>query len=214
MINRDDQRKIGEPRWVGCDEWRHGIEHQEDGERRYLRKSVLSAIAALSVCWCMPATAQTLMRTTPRQSAQTVRIKLSRDQIREVQRGLEGKGFDVGDVDGKIGSKTERALRAFQKSQRLPVTGQIDRATLARLRDQIRAVQRALLRKGYDISAIDGTFGDKTERALRKFQKAQGLPVTGLLDDRSLAALKIGQRGAAGTGPPARAKTWQKKHPN
>ena len=178
-----------------------------------MRKSILSAIAALSLCLCMPAAAQTLMRTTPRQSAKTARIKVSRDRIQEVQRALEGKGYDVGDVDGEFGSKTERALRKFQKAQRLPVTGQIDRATLARLRDQIRAVQRALLRKGYDIKAIDGTFGEKTERALRKFQKAQHLPVTGLLDDRSLNALQIGKRGAAGRGAPARAKRLQKKHP-
>jgi peptidoglycan endopeptidase LytE len=157
--------------------------------------------------------AQTLMRTTPRQSAKTARIKVSEDRIREVQQALEGKGYDVGKIDGEFGSKTERALRKFQKAQRLPVTGQIDRATLARLRDQIRAVQRALRRKGYDIKTIDGTFGEKTERALRKFQKAQNLPVTGLLDDRSLTALQIGKRGAAGRGAPARAKRSQKKRP-
>jgi peptidoglycan endopeptidase LytE len=178
-----------------------------------VRKSILSAIAALSLCLCMPAMAQTLMRTTPRQSAKTARIKVSEDRIREVQQALEGKGYDVGKIDGEFGSKTERALRKFQKAQRLPVTGQIDRATLARLRDQIRAVQRALRRKGYDIKTIDGTFGEKTERALRKFQKAQNLPVTGLLDDRSLTALQIGKRGAAGRGAPARAKRSQKKRP-
>ena len=178
-----------------------------------MRKSILSVIAALSLCLCMPAAAQTLMRTTPRQSAQTARTKVSRDHIEEVQRALQGKGYDVGRIDGTVGSKTERALRKFQKAQHLPVTGQIDRASLARLRDQIRAVQRALLRKGYDIDAIDGTFGPKTERALRKFQKAQELPVNGLLDDRSLAALKVDRRGAAGRQAPARAKRWQKKHP-
>jgi hypothetical protein len=31
--DRDDQRQIGEPWRIGRDEWRHGIEHQEDGER-------------------------------------------------------------------------------------------------------------------------------------------------------------------------------------
>jgi peptidoglycan hydrolase-like protein with peptidoglycan-binding domain len=176
-----------------------------------VRKSILSAIAALSLCLCMPATAQTLMRTTPRQSAKIARIKLSEDHIKEVQRALEAKGYDVGEVDGELGSKTERALRKFQKAQRLPVTGQIDRATLARLRDQIRAAQRALRRKGYDIKTIDGTFGEKTERELRKFQKARHLPVTGLLDDKSLNALQIGKRGAAGRGAPARAKRPQER---
>lgn len=178
-----------------------------------MRKSILSAIAALSLCLCMPAAAQTLMKTTPRQSAKAARIKLSEDHIKEVQRALEGRGYDVGKVDGELGSKTERALRQFQKAQRLPVTGQIDRATLARLRDQVRAVQRALRRKGYDIKTIDGTFGEKTERELRKFQKAQHLPVTGEIDDRSLKALQIGKKGAAARRAPARAKRLQKTPP-
>jgi peptidoglycan hydrolase-like protein with peptidoglycan-binding domain len=143
-----------------------------------VRKSILSVIAALSLCLCMPAAAQTLMRTTPRQSAQTARTKVSRDHIEEVQRALQGKGYDVGRIDGTVGSKTERALRKFQKAQHLPVTGQIDRASLARLRDQIRAVQRALLRKGYDIDAIDGTFGPKTERALSS-KKPKSFLLTG-----------------------------------
>jgi len=71
-------------------------------------------------------------------------------------------------------------------------------------RDQIREVQRALLRRGYDAGPEDGSFGPWTARALRMFQKAQQLPVTGQLDDRSLAALQIGQREAGGeknTGP-------------
>lgn len=178
-----------------------------------VRISVLSAVAAISLCLSVPATAQTLMRTTPRQSAHAAGFKVSRDRIEEVQRALDGKGFDVGEVDGKIGAKTEHALRTFQKSQRLPVSGQIDRATLARLRDQIRAVQRALRRKGYDISVVDGTFGDKTERALRKFQKVQGLPVTGLFDERTLSALKIGRTGVPRNRTPAPAKAWQKQHP-
>ena len=71
-------------------------------------------------------------------------------------------------------------------------------------RDHIREVQRALLRKGYDPGQVDGIFGPKTEGALRQFQKAQQLPVTGRLDDRSLAALRAGQTEVGGeksTGP-------------
>jgi peptidoglycan hydrolase-like protein with peptidoglycan-binding domain len=66
-------------------------------------------------------------------------------------------------------------------------------ARTAASRDHIREAQRALLRKGYNPGPLDGIFGPKTESALRQFQKAQQLPVTGQLDDRSLAALKAGQ---------------------
>ena len=169
----------------------------------------ISVIAIFS--FCMPAAAQTNMQTTPRQSTQqeqilaqqqdqTARTGLSRDQIREVQGDLLRQGYYAGPVDGTFGPKTEHALREFQKAQQLPVTGQIGGLS----RDQIREVQRALLRRGYDAGPEDGSFGPWTARALRMFQKAQQLPVTGQLDDRSLAALQIGQREAGGeknTGP-------------
>ena len=168
-----------------------------------MAKFILSVIATFS--FCMPAAAQTNMQTTPlqrtqqeqllaQQHDQTARTGLSRDQIREVQRDLLRKGYYSGPVDGIFGPKTERALREFQKNQQLPVTGQIGGLS----RDQIREVQRALLRKGYDAGPEDGSFGPWTARALRQFQKAQQLPVTGQLDDRSLAALQIGQREVGG----------------
>ena len=168
-----------------------------------MAKFILSVIAIFS--FCMPAAAQTNMQTTPlqrtqqepmfaQQQDQTARTGLSRDQIREVQRELLRQGYYSGPVDGIFGPKIERALREFQKDQQLPVTGQIGGLS----RDQIREVQRALLRNGYDAGPEDGSFGPWTARALRQFQKAQQLPVTGQLDDRSLAALQIGQREVGG----------------
>jgi hypothetical protein len=77
-------------------------------------------------------------------------------------------------------------------------------ARTAASRDHIREVQRALLRKGYDPGPVDGIFGPKTEGALRQFQEAKQLPVTGQLDDRSLAALKASETGVGrekSTGP-------------
>jgi peptidoglycan hydrolase-like protein with peptidoglycan-binding domain len=159
----------------------------------------------------MPAAAQTNTQTTPlqrtqqeqplaQQQGQTAGTGLSRDQILEVQQELLRKGYYSGPVDGIFGPKTERALREFQKDQQLPVTGQIGGLS----RNQIREVQRALLRKGYDAGPEDESFGPWTARALRQFQKAQQLPVTEQLDDRSLAALQIGQREVGGeknTGP-------------
>jgi lipoprotein-anchoring transpeptidase ErfK/SrfK len=42
---------------------------------------------------------------------------------------LDTHGFSPGQIDGKPGSNTTRALRAFQETQRLPVTGRPDCAT-------------------------------------------------------------------------------------
>ena len=50
-----------------------------------------------------------------------------------VQRALVDRGFDPGEVDGAMGSRTRRALEAFQESIGLPETGQADSATLEAL---------------------------------------------------------------------------------
>ena len=50
-----------------------------------------------------------------------------------VQRALLDRGFDPGEVDGAMGSRTRRALEAFQRSIGLSETGQADSATLEAL---------------------------------------------------------------------------------
>lgn len=58
--------------------------------------------------------------------------------------------------------------------------------------DDVREMQQALYDLGYDFSkfGIDGIFGSETEAAVRAFQEAEGLEVTGILDDATLARLK------------------------
>ena len=56
----------------------------------------------------------------------------------------------------------------------------------------VRSVQQALNDKGYGAGPADGTWGPSTETALRRFQEAQGLPVTGRPDARTRAALGVG----------------------
>ena len=47
-----------------------------------------------------------------------------------VQRALAQLGYYHGPVDGVVGPQTEEAIRWFQSVDRLPVTGEIDSATL------------------------------------------------------------------------------------
>ena len=54
--------------------------------------------------------------------------------LAEAQRKLAGLGFDPGPADGVAGGKTSRALRAFQTARRIPVSGQLDAATIDELR--------------------------------------------------------------------------------
>ncbi|RYH11523.1 lytic murein transglycosylase [Tropicimonas sp. IMCC6043] len=56
------------------------------------------------------------------------------DDRKDLQRRLNAKGYDVGEPDGVIGSKTEEAISAYQTANGLAVTGQPSMALLARLR--------------------------------------------------------------------------------
>jgi peptidoglycan hydrolase-like protein with peptidoglycan-binding domain len=58
---------------------------------------------------------------------------------------------------------------------------------------EIRQVQERLQELGYYDGAIDGIPGPNTAEAMREYQQARGLPVTGRLDQETAQALQIGE---------------------
>ena len=58
----------------------------------------------------------------------------------------------------------------------------------------VRSVQQALNDKGYNAGPMDGQWGPATEDAVRKFQRASGLPETGQLERPTLNALGVAPR--------------------
>ncbi|MCA2981104.1 MAG: peptidoglycan-binding protein [Myxococcaceae bacterium] len=69
--------------------------------------------------------------------------------------------------------------------------------------DDVLALQRALGANGFRV-ALDGRFGPATERAVRQFQRAQGLDVDGVAGPRTQARLGAAQGRALADdfGPP------------
>lgn len=55
--------------------------------------------------------------------------------VKEMQALLNKMGFNVGTPDGIPGQKTKQAVSSFQKMSGLPVTGNLDAATIAKLRE-------------------------------------------------------------------------------
>src|SRR5918995_1142309 len=51
-------------------------------------------------------------------------------EIQRVQARLKAVGLDPGPLDGTWGPQTEAALRTYQQQRGLPVSGQLDAATL------------------------------------------------------------------------------------
>jgi len=53
--------------------------------------------------------------------------------IRETERVLRAQGYDAGTIDGVVDEKTRQALRDFQRSNKLRVTGMLDDETTEKL---------------------------------------------------------------------------------
>jgi peptidoglycan hydrolase-like protein with peptidoglycan-binding domain len=61
------------------------------------------------------------------------------EQVKAVQQALKDKGHDPGDVDGKMGPKTQQALRDYQQKEGLKATGRLDGETASKLGVQASA---------------------------------------------------------------------------
>jgi peptidoglycan hydrolase-like protein with peptidoglycan-binding domain len=61
-------------------------------------------------------------------------------------------------------------------------------------RDMIQQAQLMLKVAGYDPGCADGIFDEKTSSAVRKYQAAKGLPVSGLLDEPTRQEMFAGLR--------------------
>jgi len=55
------------------------------------------------------------------------------NEIKKMQENLRSKGHHRGEVDGVFGLRTRASIRAYQKSENLPITGQLDPRTADRL---------------------------------------------------------------------------------
>ena len=56
-----------------------------------------------------------------------------KDEVRKMQETLRNKGHYQGEVDGVFGLRTRASIRAYQKAENLPITGQVDTRTADRL---------------------------------------------------------------------------------
>ncbi|HEX6829041.1 MAG TPA: N-acetylmuramidase domain-containing protein [Burkholderiales bacterium] len=60
---------------------------------------------------------------------------------------------------------------------------------------RVRAAQMYLNFLGFDTGGVDGWFGEKSHRAVMKFQAGKGMAATGALDGETLAALEVAAIG-------------------
>lgn len=117
--------------------------------------------------------------------------------VRHLQEELNHLGFHAGDVDGLWGQHTSEALADFQEEHGLEATGHYDNATSQALADAagdanaltVQALQEKLSDLGFYDDLVDGAYGEQTEAAVREYQDARGLEVTGTLTHETVVAL-------------------------
>lgn len=125
-------------------------------------------------------------------------------EVKRYQRRLLRTGYLEGHADGVFGSATEKAVRNFQKDNKLQVTGRLDEKTMKELEVisegngeislgergmKVARLQNHLILHGFVVESSDGIFGESTQKQLIAFQRFKKLKQTGVCDDAVWDAL-------------------------
>ena len=148
-------------------------------------------------------------------TGQTLRLESTGETVRALQRDLMALGYYTGDITGHFGEKTKTAVSKFQRAKGLNNDGVAGPSTLnaivtalgntgslassgaasaSSLRpgdtsDQVRDMQERLTRLKYYYGEITGSYGNLTEKAVRKFQDDNDLTVDGIAGSKTLQLL-------------------------
>ena len=146
----------------------------------------------------------------PPQRPDTAAVRPRSDLVFNMQRELAQLGFYDGAADGLLGPRTEQAIRDFEKSQGLKISGEPSATLLdvmrrarakpettgsvtpaeARPSTRVLAVQRVLARLGYGPVKLNGIPDAATRSAITQFERDRGLTRSGEVSERLLAELK------------------------
>lgn len=130
--------------------------------------------------------------------------------VRDLQQRLQAAGHEGVSDNDLYDEATEAAVRAFQEQRGLMVDGICARQTWAALieadyrlgdrmiylrspmtrGDDTTDLQRRLGTLGFDAGWVDGIFGPETERAVREYQRNQGLTADGVVGRETVDALE------------------------
>ena len=114
-----------------------------------------------------------------------------RDDIETVTRRING-GLNGFNDRKKYLERAKQVLKGFDFSKK-PTSSTLNIVVAKRgdESDYVKDLQMMLIKKGYVKIAADGDFGPQTEAAVRDFQKANALDVTGQIDTDTLNKLMV-----------------------
>ncbi|GAA5346369.1 S41 family peptidase [Planifilum fimeticola] len=81
-------------------------------------------------------------RATPPMPDKPLKRDMASTEVRNLQLILDGMGYPPGRTDGYFSEQTELAVKAFQKTRKLPVSGQVDQKTALKLQEEFLKLLR------------------------------------------------------------------------
>lgn len=129
---------------------------------------------------------------------------MARATVVGIQEELIELGYRPGAVDGIMGPRTRAAIRAYQRTADLKVTGRASKELLDHMKfaspkayaqqpssdPLVAEVQRELAERGYYQTTVDGIIGPATRAAIGAYQSDAGLPVDGRISQSLLDSLR------------------------
>ena len=125
----------------------------------------------------------------------------------QVEEQLKVQGYRVGALDGTLDEETRKGIEDYQKDADLKVNGKVSTKLLASLQAagtpgagqeglnlltprEVWEVEIRLDARGYDTGTVDKVADANTYAAVVAFQRDQGLPITGRMDEALLLQLQ------------------------
>jgi peptidoglycan hydrolase-like protein with peptidoglycan-binding domain len=168
--------------------------------------STFAIAVALGLAWtALPAAADDTLKNKAERTGDKIENKAERtgDKIEDKTERAKDKAEAKGDT---MGAKIDRGVdktKAKAHEVKEKISDKMHHGDMAS--GDTRGAQQALQAKGYNPGPIDGIYGPRTTAAVRDFQKAEGLKVTGKMDADTRA--KLMASSGAGSTPSASPST-------
>ena len=160
-------------------------------------------------------------------SSSGLKLNSTGKEVSALQTDLTTLGYYWAQITGNFGEKTETAVKRFQEENGLTVDGVAGKKTLDAIAAAVAAkggssagsttsttgsvlklnsqgtkvsqLQTDLKQLGYYYAEITGNFGEKTQAAVKEFQKRNGLTADGIAGANTLAAIAAAVEKAGGS---------------
>lgn len=145
----------------------------------------------------------------------TLKLNSQGTKVAQLQENLKQLGYYYADITGNFGEKTEAAVKKFQSAHNLSADGVAGSRTLTAIAaaveeaggssggssgtttglklgstgTEVSNLQTDLTTLGYYYGDITGRYGSLTQQAVKKFQKARGLPQDGVAGTTTINAI-------------------------